>query len=343
VVLAVPSAAQAATKTVFMGTPPASQKAFEKADSEVNAYFPNTISVRVGDSVAFAPVGFHTVDLPAKGGKPINPIAPTGKKATGIKDAAGVPFWFNDQPLVGFNPVLFRANFGKTVIHGAKGANSGLPLARRPKPFKVRFSKAGLFRYYCSVHAGMKGSVRVVGKGRGVPSAKADAKRAAKQVTSALKVAKGLLAATKPPANTVSIGADGKGGVHLFAFVPGKLTVPVGTTVRFSMPDRSTETHTATAGPGNPLTQPSSYLGRIVAGFQSPKGDPRADFPSEKPPAVGALTPTLHGNGFWNSGVLDSVPASPLPRSSMVKFAAAGSYDLFCVIHPFMKTTITVQ
>jgi plastocyanin len=51
----------------------------------------------------------------------------------------------------------------------------------------------------------------------------------------------------------------------------------------------------------------------------------------------------LHGNGFWNSGVLDGSSATPLPNSSKVTFGAPGTYNFYCLIHPFMKGSVVVQ
>ena len=85
-------------------------------------------------------------------------------------DAAGAAFWFNGQPALGINPLLLKSNFGKTLKYtGAKAVNSGLPLANRPKPFKVRFPRAGKFTYFCSVHPGMKAKVRVKKSGVAIP------------------------------------------------------------------------------------------------------------------------------------------------------------------------------
>ena len=63
-VLAVPAAASAATKTVDMGTPISSQKAFQKDFADVNDFFPHGTTIHVGDSIKFVPTGFHTRRLP---------------------------------------------------------------------------------------------------------------------------------------------------------------------------------------------------------------------------------------------------------------------------------------
>jgi plastocyanin len=345
VALAAPAAAHASTKTVFMGVPPASQKGFQPTGSDVNDFFPHGTSVRVGDSIKFVPVGFHTVDFPAKGGLPIDFIAPSGQKVSGENDAAGQPFWFNGQDVFGVNTTfLTTQNFGRTVTYnGTKRAESGGPFANKPKPFTVKFKKQGSFTYYCDIHPGMTGKVTVKSKKGKVPTKKADAKVVKTQVNTALTVAKGL-AKKHVPANTVDVGEAGPHGVEFYGFLPGTVTVPVGTTLNFHMTKGSYEDHTATTGPGDPNAEPDSYLGKLAASFQGAGPFPgQAIYPSDAPGAAAALTPTFHGNGFWSSGVMDTSNATPLPATSSVKFSAAGTYQFYCLIHPFMHGTVTVQ
>ena len=342
--LALPGVAEAKTKTVNMGIPPASGKAFEKTGADVNDFFPHGVTINKGDKVKFLAVGFHSFDLPPRGGAPLPLIAPTGDKVTGSNDAAGQPFWFNGQDQVGFTPVLGPpGTFGKKLSYnGSKRVASGLPLANKPKPITVTFKKTGKFTYYCNIHAGMKGTVTVKSKGSTVPSAKADKKAVKQQVDTALKTAK-RLSKTQVPANTIDVGAAGKHGEELFAFVPSAVTVPSGTTLTFRMHPSSVDVHTATTGPGNPETEPNSYLGQVAAGFNSPIFDPRAVYPSEAPATQATLSPALHGNGFWNSGAMDNGKNTPLAASNSVKFGASGKYEFYCMVHPFMHATVTVQ
>lgn len=338
--VAVAAAQPAAAKTVYMGPPPAAQKKFEQSTS-VNQYFPKTITVRRGKSVSFVAMGFHNLDLPAKGDKPTDLIAPSGT-VSGVNDAAGNPFWFNGLPGQGFNPALFVDNFGKTVGYNGKNAvQSGLPLAEDVKPIKVKFTKLGTFTYYCDVHPGMKGKVQVKKSRKGVKSERSDRKAIAKQVTKANKD-EGKLNLEDAPANTINAGVQRNYVEHL-GFVPTALTVPVGTTVKFQMPVKGGELHTASTGPGDPLTEPTSYMGTIAAGFEQPVFDPRGIYPSEAPTGPSVVTPTHHGNGFWSSGALDSVAATAVPRESTVQINAAGTYTFICFIHPFMKATVTAQ
>ncbi len=55
---------------------------------------------------------------------------------------------------------------------------------------------------------------------------------------------------------------------------------------------------------------PGSYVGKIAASLEAPATDGRALYPSDLPGSPVALSPTPHGNGFWNSGGLDAVAAA---------------------------------
>lgn len=344
--LTLPCSAQAATKTVSMGTPVASQKTFNgKYGADVNAFFPQTIAIHAGDSVKFVPSGFHNVELPLKGSK-AHALLKTYGPVSGVLDPAGAPFWFNGgAPNVGLDPAVVFGSLGKKVTYtGAKRVNSGIPLSQNPKPMTVKFPKAGTYTYYCDVHAGMKGTVRVLAKSKTIPSAAADRKTLSKQLSSDLTIAKGLESANLP-ANTVTVGNAGPRGVEVFKFLPETLTVPTGTTVKFMMSPKTYEIHTATAGPGNPATDATSYLGTLAKSFEAPQIAPAAAYPSDPPTAGPAkLTPTLHGNGFWNSGVLDVLASTPqVPSSSSVTFSAPGTYKFYCLVHPFMVGTIVAK
>jgi plastocyanin len=339
--LALPAAAQAKTKTMLMGPPPATQKTLGE-QTWVNAYFPSTLTIAAGDSVKFTPAGFHTANIPPKGGPGLLPIfAPNGTKVENAADAAGAAFWFNGQDNLGFNPELLASQFGKKLSYtGAKRVQSGLPLAPRPKPMTVKFTKAGNYQVLCDLHPGMKATVKVLEKGAKTPTTAQDNAAVKKQATAAVKAARPL--ATKAqPANTVSLGVAGKDGLEYLGMVPATLNVPAGTTVKFQMSKGSYEAHTATFGPGTPGQEPQSYLGQIAASFEgAPVLDPRGVYPSDVTPVT--LTPQTHGNGFWNTGVLDTAGATPLPNTASVTFGAAGTYTYYCMIHPFMRGTVNV-
>ena len=340
--LLVPAGAHAATKSVSAGPPGKPPKGAPK-DGDTNAFYRKTVTVHVGDKVRWQINGFHTVTFPAKGKKPPPFISPdaSGAKYAGFNDAAATPFWFN-----GMNRLILDSlgafPAGTKSYDGSKLASAGAPLsAGRPKPYTLKFTKAGAFSYFCTIHEGMKGTVKVVAKGKAVPSAAADRKAVkaefAKDVAQATKDAK----FAGPAGNAVQAGNDSK-NTAILRFFPAKKTVPVGTTVTLSMPPTTAEIHTFSFGP-------AAYLKQQADGFIAP--DPSAKppllvfnpliaFPSDPPPAVLVHNGANHGNGFLSTGVLDRVAASPSPPSAQVRFDKAGTYDFICLVHPFMKGQI---
>ena len=344
--VAVPAAAQAKTKTVDMGLNKKQAKTIGKAVTnaktdfiDVNDFFPHGVTIHAGDKVKFVNTGaFHTVDIPAKGQGVLGLVAPDGKTVSGVNDAAGQPFAFNGAPELGFNHALLTPQFGKSVKYtGKKRVESGLPFARGD--LTVRFTKAGRYRYFCDIHPHMSGRVTVRPKSKKIPSAKSDAARTKNQFAAAVKEAK-QVRHTQAPANVVDVGAHGSRGVEYYQMFPSALTVHVGTTVNFRMMKGSTEDHTATFGPAD-------YLKPIEQSFSNPSPpdfalDSRGVYQSEAPGTLASLTPLLHGNGFWNSGVMDQATATPLPNNNSLRFDTPGTYHFFCVIHPNMHGTITV-
>jgi plastocyanin len=339
--LAAAPAAQAATKSVTLGLPGKTADRFQnKYGADSNNFFPKNTYIHVGDSVRFVPGGFHDVNLPKKGRKNLPLFVPSGT-ASGVKDAAGNLFWFNGRPTFGFNPTLLNFNWGKTVSYnGSAAVTSGLPVLPKIKPMTVRFTKTGAFFYYCDIHPGMRGIVDVVPGNAAIPSARQARRALAHQIANDEKVAKTLAAKTRVPARTVSMGAASSTGVEFFGFLPATLRVARGTTVKFAMPTKSREPHSATFGPG-PATKGTTYVGQIASTFEGPGPfDPRATYPSE--PTPGTLTSTIHGNGFYNTGLLSSA-SSTLAQATTITFGQAGTFDYYCLIHPFMHGKVIVS
>jgi plastocyanin len=336
-----PATALGATKSVGMGPPPKTIP--QNLGGDVNDFFPHGITIHVGDSVKFNSYGFHTVEIPKKGAAPLAFAGPTGSKVS-ENDPAGAPYWFNGLDVIGFNPAIVTvSNFGKKLSYnGSKSVESGLATGDKPKPMTVKFKKTGKFTYYCNIHPGMKGTVKVVAKPKKVPSAKKDKATVKAQVKRSIKELTAL-GKTVVPAGTVVVGPSGPHGSTLYSFAPAAPTVPVGTTLKYVMPTGSSELHTATAGPDNPeAPAPTGYLGTLAASLNSPNLDPAVVYPSDQPGAPPSLTHKSHGIGFWNTGFLDGVNASPLPAEGSVTFAEAGKYDIYCLIHPFMHQVVTV-
>jgi plastocyanin len=332
-VFALPATASARVHLVWAGGTPKFQTSLFKTFAEANDFFPHSVTVAQGDTVEWQgmSIGFHSIDLPATGSSDLPLILPTGSTASGLKDAAGNPFWFNGQPNLGFNPGLFAPS-GGTSYNGSARVDSGLPFGP-PGPFKVTFTKPGTYVYFCDVHYDMRGVIVVKAAGASVPSAATEAKAIKTQQTRDTKVLKAL-AKTKVKGKKISVGLGGKDNVEILGMFPGTLHVKKGTTVSFAMATLTGETHTATFGP-------KSYLKPLAGSFSGPTPLATAIYPSS--PTGPLLLPGAHGNGFANSGALDSDSGTPLPPSKKFKFTKPGTYHYFCLIHPFMHGTIIVK
>ena len=347
--VAAPAVAQAQTVTVYTGPPPNISKlvpasaGFSKAfrtkyNPDVNAFFPDKVTIHVGDTVRFVRGMMpHTIDIPPVGGSDL-PFFVTGKTVTGVNDAAGTPFWFNGHvPSLALNPLLMTP--GPTAVNydGSKRVESGFFVGNGTAPdLKVKFTKAGLFKVFCDVHYGMAATVAVLPKAKPLPSAARDTMALRAQALAALKALKAA-AKIKPPANTVSVGSAGPGGAELFAMFPATLHVKAGTVVTFSMSPGTRETHTVTFGS-------PAYLAKLTQGLLSdPLLTQQGIYPSELP-SLGPIvvTPTVHGNGFANLGALDLDPTTPALGSGKAMFPTPGTYHYACLIHPFMRGTIIV-
>ncbi len=338
-VVAIPSTAAAATKVVFAGGPAKYQAALGKAyGAGVNNYLINRVTVNVGDTVVWdgksLASGFHDVDFPKLGGSDLPLLVRTGKTVTGANDFAGNPFWFNGKvPQLAFNPLLFK-RIGTGVYNGSRRADSGLPGGPKPVNFSLKFTKAGVYKYYCDVHPGMIGYVVVKPRGKRVPSARADRQALLAQEAAYATTAKHV-DKTIVEGNNVSVGASGPGGVEVYAMFPNTLKVNAGTTVRFFMSKLTRETHTATFAP-------APYLKTLANQFSPPVPSPIGLYPSDPPGSI-TLNQSSHGNGFANTGAMDQDRSTPLPTSGTIKFTQPGTYHFICLIHPFMHGTVIVK
>ena len=341
VALAVPSAADAATKTVQAGPfGKVNQALFQEQFADGNAYYRKTVTIHRGDKVRWKINGFHSVTFSPEGADPPGLISPDpASPVSGAADANGAPFWFNGRPNFNLNPLAAFPQGGKRLDPGAL-ISSGLPLEGEPEPYTLKFPKTGTFTYVCTVHPGMEAKVKVVKPGRPIPSRKKDKKAAKKELA---KTYEQVLKRADGPSglqNTIQAGNDKAGGATLFKFFPADAVVQVGATLTLQMPPSSSEVHSFTFGPSNGENQ---YVDQIAQTLLGPVFNPIGVYPSEPPPAVSTYLPTLHGNGFWNSGLLDSDSATPLPSSTQVTFGQPGTYSYLCLVHPFMLGKVTVN
>jgi plastocyanin len=342
--LAVPVAASAATTSVLAGPGLKRAPAGVPKDGDLNQFFPKAVKIHVGDKVSWTIAGFHVVQFPKAGGAPPQLAVPDpSRPATGVNDAAGQPFWFNGQgtPIV---PQGVALGLPARTYDGSAPAGSGLPLGK-PRPFVVKFTKAGTYTYFCTIHPGMKGTVSVVPKSKPAESARAVKAAFAKQLASGLATLKRLDRQKVTAADTVVAGPDAKGGPVLYRFSPSALTTRVGTPVTLTMTPGTTEDHTFTFSKNvkadgrtaeQELLAPVPGTKPLVVQF-----GPKWVYPSEAPGSAVSYDGTNHGDGFLNSGVLDGDSRTPFPQKFTVSFSKPGTYTFFCAIHPFMVGKIT--
>jgi plastocyanin len=345
--LSVPAVAGAATKNVVAGPPIKKAPAGVPKDGDVNAFFPTGVKVHVGDKVKFTIAGFHAVNFVKKGDPAPGLTEPfPGGSVSGAKDAAGQDFWFNGQAQLILNPTLVSGTKSPATYDGTKAVASGAPLgAGAPKPWLVRFSKAGSYTFYCPIHPGMEGKVTVVAKNKRIPSAKADAARAKTQLASALTSLKKLDKKAAPTGDVVVAGPDSKADT-LFRYTPAKKTVKAGTTLTLTMTQGTRETHTFT------FSKDTNELETLAKNFIAPLPGTGTNGPPALGLAAAAVYPSepkdlvedgaVHGTGFVNTGALDGSSQTPLPLSAKVTFTAPGTYHYICLIHPEMKGEVDV-
>lgn len=349
-----PSAALAATRpgvTVFAGPNLNAPPPGVSAQADALAFFPRVATVHVGDPVTWQFRGFHTATFP--GSNQNYPfIAPLTGTEPVVKDAAGQPLWWAGvAPLLGVSPLSIMPQGSSTVSSSSQVHSSGLlrvfqaTAKRPPAPYVLTFAKPGTYRYFCTVHRGMRGTVRVLPALAPIPSAAAQTKQGVTQLQRAIADAK-KLNQSKPTSNLeVLVGAGSKStGAEITSFFPNQLAIKTGDTVTFRNAD-VTDVHTVTFGP------PAVRM-RIENDFVAPGAggqillDPLGALPSEPP-----STPTPqydganHGDGYLNSGILapPGSPATAGPQSFQVTFTKPGTYQYECVIHPKMDGTIVVN
>jgi plastocyanin len=230
--------------------------------------------------------------------------------------------WFNGQPAFAPNPAAIMPQGGK-VIDGTKAVGSGLALDGPPKPWVVKFPKAGKFVLRSALQPGVTLTVKVKKGERS--SKKADAARVKRQLRANAKLANRLLKAKGPEGNVVRAGNDQK-GVATIAFFPAEKTVKVGDTVTFAMSRQSIETHNIAFGP-------KPYLDEHAKNFFGPVFEPFVTFRSEAPGSPISFDGANHGNGYVNTGVLDANPVTAFPTSERITFTKAGTYAYYCAVH----------
>lgn len=325
------AAAQAATKQVTVG--PAKPLAGVPPVAFDADFYPRKITIAKGDHLRFKwTTGFgDVIFVPA--GQDAPPFAVPAGTVAGAKDEAGADLWFNGQPSFAPNLEALSPQGGK-VIDGSKVVGSGFSFDGPMKPWKVRFAKAGSYRFTSVLMPEKRLTVTVKRSRRGVPGRRADERRLARQVKASTKLAKKLVAFEGPQGNVVRAGNDAK-GIAQIAFFPATKTVKVGDTVRFEMSRSSLELHNVAFGP-------KAYLD--AKPFLGPELNPFVIYRSDAPGTAVSFDGSNHGNGYFNTGLLDASAATPFPSSDSVTFTKAGTYAYYCAVHGNdMKGEIVVR
>ena len=304
---------------------------------DFQSFYPRNAVVREGDTLTFRFGGFHTATFPARGTRPPAPVMPAGAQTPPTNDPAGTPYWVAGQPALTLNPAAFAPTPAKAVT-GRRLVSSGVPQGPNAR-FTVSFPRRGTYQVVCTLHPKMRGKVTVLPKTARPPSGAVHKRQAAQQLAADRKAVTRILGlARETTADAAEVLMPGTNRFSIDAFVPARRSVARGTELTFRMAGRN-EIHTVTFGP-------TAYVDALQArAFEGvPPGQPMASegvYPSDPPGTVPSLSPTTHGNGFLNSGVLTD-PGIPGPKTFKVKFDTPGAYQYRCLVHPFMRGTITV-
>jgi|SRR5579884_2795518 len=296
---------------------------------EPTSFFPDSVTVNVGDTVNWTIAGFHTVTFDPTGSLPED-FVPGPNPGEFTFTGAFLPIGPQGP---------------NAVFDGTQPVSSGVPAGppgQPPAPYMLTFTQPGVYQYFCVVHPGMHGTVTVLPAGSSLPETP-DAAQARGQATlqQAMLEAQGAASQVSstslalPGGSTVhtvaaggNVGSDTGASVSLLQFLPASLTVHRGDTVVWSEPDPF-ELHTVTFTSGaEPPVFPDVRA--------QPAGPPLFVATANVAGAVGGTTYT--GQGYLNSGFL-----YPGGSVAITIDAPPGTYHYVCLLHgPSMSGDITV-
>jgi plastocyanin len=290
---------------------------------QTHAYYPRALTVRAGDTVQWRFAGIASVTFDA-----FRPLREHFLPGPEPGDLTLGPGWFPQGPA---GPA---AAFDGTVV-----ASSGVaqPPADAAPPYRLTFTRPGLYPYVDVIHPGTSGVVQVLPAGAALPETPAQAAaRGQRELAGVLAALRDLVAGTAP------VRQPGPGGtaVHVVAaavstglgaganrYLPADLTVRRGDTVVWTNGDDFAP-HTVTFTSGEavpPFLEPRPQ----------PGGSPLVVAPARSVAPSGGTVYT--GSGFLNSGLIGS------GNAFAVTFAAPpGRYAYACVLHVGQNHTGTV-
>jgi plastocyanin len=286
------------------------------------AFLPDEITINAGDSISFEMPMPHTVTFLA------------GREAPLM--IATMPALEGGAPMRVLNPDVITPSAGD-AYDGNGFFNSGMPLDLSAPPITITFTTPGNYDYLCLAHpVQMKGTVIVQKRGAALPYEQdAYDDMAAAKLATLLDRGRALVEQYAQPVATqradgttlweISAGAA-DGETEVFRFLPDKLAIAAGDTVRWVYRGLG-EPHTVTFLGGQ---APPDILG------VAPQNDGMPLFVLNRQlvePAGGAV---YDGAGFANSGFIGQAffpSTEQRPSSYELTFSTPGDYPYYCAMH----------
>ncbi|MBV8304767.1 MAG: hypothetical protein JOZ04_11190 [Acidimicrobiia bacterium] len=343
----------------------------DKFNGAFLAYFPNTVTVRPGDTVSFRENWTgepHSVTLGTLADKDVgtfktNPNAqqtlPSLLPGPGDfgQNAAQPCYLPSGAPPSNAATACPKAQQSQPDFDGTQTFyNSGfLP---EGDTFSVKLSpniKPGAYSYYCLLHGPMmSGTIVVKSKGSSLqPQSAVDNLGNAQRNALAAKALPAYTAAKAGQfplpgiKNVAGYGDPSTPTVGINEFIPATIQAKVGQPVSWTM----VGVHTISFGQA-PI-EPGKYYSRAPDGSWhlnpaafAPTGFPPGPAPNPNAPPNGPPTVTplnggsYDGTSFKSTGALDSFPPSLVAPS--ITFTKAGTYAYVCLIHPKMGGVVQV-
>jgi plastocyanin len=297
----------------------------------VNGFLPSALTIHVGDTVVWTQASSlvpHTVTL--LDGSPRlpdfvpNPTTPGELLLGPAEDARG-----RQEPV--------------TPYTGAGLVNSGDLAPPDASPFRMSFSRAGVYAYACMFHPGMNGAIQVLPETAALAETpqQATARGHAQAEAMALQLRADLQRLRQTHADVLGVttvhaadaglstaaGRDNAGGMSALRVLPDGLAVHRGDMVIWTVAD-PLEIHTVTFTSGAPPPP-------VVDIRPQASGPPELALTADVAGPAGGSTYT--GDGYVNSGIL-----YPGESFALLVDAPAGTYEYVCLVHEHMQGTLSV-